>query len=311
MKRPTEASAGSVMISRALWDDPAFKRQPLTEREAFIWLIMEARWRGGERRIGHEVIELERGQLAASVRFIADAWGWPKSTVSRYLDRLVSRGMINRDSSGTATGVLTLCNYDKYQGPRDSREPKAGQKRDSGGTKENKGNKGIIGGGGGSACAIEREAPDPDPIPDLPPPPPPAPAEVSTFREQILEAMSVHPSGLTGPNGRILGTLADMEEARLWTGMGLTEAECIAVVAEAMAGKRDGPPRSFKYFLPAMKRLAAAKQAPPPDLAQEHAHARPDARTAEPFARHAGPGARRGHGAILEGFARAAADLDD
>lgn len=93
-------------------------------------------------------------------------------------------------------------------------------------------------GGGGRA----REA-DPPPV---------------EFRERILSAMGVDPvSGLTGHGGRMIGTRADMAEADRWqTDLRLSEESCLAVVSEVMAKKRDGPPKSFSYFTPAMQRLA-------------------------------------------------------
>lgn len=86
----------------------------------------------------------------------------------------------------------------------------------------------------------------------------------SAFRERLLDAMGADPtSGLIGPNGRLLGTQADMLEAGKWTGdLGLVETECIAVITECMSRKRDGPPASFRYFSPAMQRLAGAKTQP-------------------------------------------------
>lgn len=114
-------------------------------------------------------------------------------------------------------------------------------------------------GGGGHTRARAR------PVFDSPekPKPPPDP----TFRERLLEAMGLDPSGLTGPTGRIIGTQADMQEARLWLGLGLTEDEIVARVAEVMAAKRDGPPGSFRYFRAPMERLAALKAAPPLETA--------------------------------------------
>ena len=143
---------GTVNIARSIWTDAAFKEEPFTEREAFMWLVMEASFKARERRFGSTIVQLERGELASSIRFMAEAWQWSKSRVARFLDRLRDRNMIeNRDSSGTASGtaltVISVCNYDEYQ--NDIRESgtgekrKAGQQRDSSGTNEKKDNKDI------------------------------------------------------------------------------------------------------------------------------------------------------------------------
>lgn len=134
--------SGTVNISRTIWEDTAFKRQAFTEREAFMWLIMEASWKARERRVGTATVTLERGQLASSIRFMAEAWGWQKSTVARFLDRLEKRDMIGTDS-GTGVTVITIRKYDEYQGAGDDsgtgRKRKSGHQRDSSGTNEKKG----------------------------------------------------------------------------------------------------------------------------------------------------------------------------
>lgn len=108
-------------------------------------------------------------------------------------------------------------------------------------------------GGGGSAGARERD-------PDLPKAEP-------TFRERILAACRVDPSGITGPSAKQIGGQADMANAARWTGpeMGLTEAEVIAeitAIRDAMAE----PPSALRYFDQPMARLVAAKNAPPPAI---------------------------------------------
>ena len=133
---------GTVNISRDIWQDAAFKSEPFTEREAFMWLIMEASWKPREKRVGNITVKLERGQLAASVRFMADAWGWQKSTVDRFLKRLKNRDMIGT-AGGTGVNVVTIRKYNEYQSaPKQggtAKTPQAGRQRDSSGTNEKKG----------------------------------------------------------------------------------------------------------------------------------------------------------------------------
>ena len=109
-----------------------------------------------------------------------------------------------------------------------------------------------IGGGGG---AREAEKPEPEVLTD------------PTFREKLLDAMGVDPSGLAGPNGKRIGTQADMIQVRQWQDdLGLSEFEILETIRETMANKRDGPPKSFRFFESPMARLSAAKAAPPPDI---------------------------------------------
>jgi hypothetical protein len=125
--------SGTVNIARSLFLDEAFKTQPFTEREAFMWLVMEASWKDRTKRVGNVTVELKRGQLAASIRFMADAWQWEKSTVDRFLKRLEKRDMIGTDC-GTGLNIITICKYNDYQGDGASGGTEENEKRDSSGT---------------------------------------------------------------------------------------------------------------------------------------------------------------------------------
>jgi len=133
--------SGTFSITRAVWDHAAFRDEPFTQREAWMWLISEAEWKPRERRIGRRTVSLERGQLAHSVRFMAERWQWTKSRADRFLDMLENRDMLRRES-GTLGQVITICNYNEYQFAPSNigtvAGHSAGQQRDSSGTNHNK-----------------------------------------------------------------------------------------------------------------------------------------------------------------------------
>jgi hypothetical protein len=132
---------GVFAVDRGIWDHPMFADEPFTEREVWSWLIGEASLKARTRNIGGKIVHLERGQLAASVRFMAKRWKWSKSRVDRFLKRLKTEAMIGTDS-GTGLLVITICNYDRYQrvslperdnerdALRDTDRTAAGQQRD-------------------------------------------------------------------------------------------------------------------------------------------------------------------------------------
>lgn len=105
---------GTVNIARSIFGHGFFADEPMTEREAWVWMIMEARWKPAQKRIGGVMVDLERGQLAASVRFMAGAWQWTAPRVQRFLKRLIGAKMI---CSKTDTGltIITICNYEEFQ----------------------------------------------------------------------------------------------------------------------------------------------------------------------------------------------------
>lgn len=129
--------SGAVMIARSLFDHEVFAKEPLSEREAWIWLIMEASWKARKKRVGNVVADTQRGQLAASVRFLATAWGWTAPKVQRYLRRLEKMEMIRSDAD-TGVTVVTICKYEKYQAGGKSSDTAAIQQRYSSDTNENK-----------------------------------------------------------------------------------------------------------------------------------------------------------------------------
>jgi hypothetical protein len=106
---------GVFAVDRGVFDHPLLATgEPYSRREAWLWLVAEAAWKPRQINRHGTVIELQRGQLAHSIRFMADAWGWSKSSVDRFLTRLKTGTMIGTDG-GTASLVITICNYDAYQ----------------------------------------------------------------------------------------------------------------------------------------------------------------------------------------------------
>lgn len=105
---------GVFAVDRGIWEHPEFADEPFTEREAWQWLICEAAFKARKKRIGATVFDLERGQLACSLRFMAEAWQWKKDKVARFLKRLETATMIATAPRHDAT-VITVCKYDRYQ----------------------------------------------------------------------------------------------------------------------------------------------------------------------------------------------------
>ena len=107
--------SGVFAVDRGIWEHELFaSREPLSRREAWLWLISEASWKPRVKRVGSASVELMRGQLAHSIRFIAEAWCWPKTNVARFLTSLKSETMIDMK---TVRGIslVTICKYDEYQ----------------------------------------------------------------------------------------------------------------------------------------------------------------------------------------------------
>lgn len=104
----------------------AYHQALFSEREAWVWLIENAAWKETERSaFTGQRIKIERGQIHTSLRALQTAWGWDKSRVERFLKRLQEWDMIET-LSGKEGRTLTICNYDTYQGARETDEKPTG-----------------------------------------------------------------------------------------------------------------------------------------------------------------------------------------
>ena len=110
--------------------------------------------------------------------------------------------------------------------------------------------------------------------------------ENSLLRERILAALGADPqSGLTGPNGRMIGTVADMERVRRWQ-VALSDDEIVQVATEK-AASASGLISSFKYLDGPMSDLIKAKAAPPMPVPDPFAAPSPSIQPSATGGRHA------------------------
>lgn len=129
---------GYIRFYRSIWSHPAFPNEPFTRREAWTWLLTKAAWKAVRVRAGDHIVDLDRGEVPGAVRYLAAEWQWSKGKVERYIELLKIEGMIETQS-GTGITIITVCNYNHYQGEGDddgtppAQQP--GQSRDATGTR--------------------------------------------------------------------------------------------------------------------------------------------------------------------------------
>jgi hypothetical protein len=123
---------GFVAIARGMLDHPVVgvsTRKAFTKTEAWLWLLFEAAYRPRRYQAGIVVVELQRGQLAHTTRYMANAWHWPETNVRRFLERLktgAGTGAMIGAESGPGTTIITICNYDLYQTPHNATGAESG-----------------------------------------------------------------------------------------------------------------------------------------------------------------------------------------
>lgn len=217
---------GWIRIDRDIFKHEFFARAPMSEREAWVWMIARAAWKDTRHRVGAKMLPVPRGSFFATQREMQGIFGWKShKRVQTFLDRLASEGMITV-TAAPGKSQITICNYGLFQD--------AGAKREQAGTEPS------------------------DRTEQLPLAPPPV-ADI-TDREQLLVAMELP---ALSSSGRIYGNQTDMLEARRWKDeLGLSIDDQVSVISEVMGRKADGPPSAFKYFTAAMQRRAAEKARP-------------------------------------------------
>ena len=117
--------AGYIKLYRGWRECEAFKDEPCTQREAWVWLLENAAWKPCNRRDAQgALIAIERGQFHTSIRTLAAEWQWSRGRVERFLNDLKTSHMVSHET-GHGGLLITICNYDKYQAYEPSAGPSA------------------------------------------------------------------------------------------------------------------------------------------------------------------------------------------
>jgi len=101
-----------VKLNRALRDNPIASDPHYLA--VWTWLLMLAAYKAHSVILHGIQTELKAGQLATSVRILADKTGVKKDKIAAILGRLEKEGMIRRRTSNKYT-VITLVNWDRFQ----------------------------------------------------------------------------------------------------------------------------------------------------------------------------------------------------
>lgn len=124
-----------IPISRRLFEHQLWcEERKFSRFEAWLDIVQSARFEDTKQLIGNRFIEVKRGQILVSLRFLAGRWQWSTKKVNSFLDLLIQDKMITKETpKETGQTVITICNYDKYNSQLSGEEPK---KKQQGNTKE-------------------------------------------------------------------------------------------------------------------------------------------------------------------------------
>jgi len=110
------------MLSRRIFDHPYWQEsRPFSKFEAWIDLLQMAAFAPTERVIGFQTIALDKGELVASLRFLAQRWGWSKDKVARFVRCLEIATMVRREER-QGQAIITICKYKDYNDSTENSE---------------------------------------------------------------------------------------------------------------------------------------------------------------------------------------------
>lgn len=133
--------SGWVRVQRDVFDHDFFAKEPMSEREAWLWMLAKAAWDNTRHRVGSQMVDVPRGSFMVTLRELQSVFMWRSDTkVRNFLKRLEAERMIERTTCGPKNAPkthVTICNYDEYQSrERTKNAPKTHQTRHEKRTKE-------------------------------------------------------------------------------------------------------------------------------------------------------------------------------
>jgi len=109
--------SGYARAHRGRWEHHLFKNKQ--EAAVWAWMTDTARWRAHSFQTRFGMVHLERGQVFASQRMLAEEFGLGRQQIRRLFSDMLNAGMIFENSTHSAARagtIITIVNYERYQG---------------------------------------------------------------------------------------------------------------------------------------------------------------------------------------------------
>ena len=122
-------------VYRKIQKHPIWQVKPFSPGQAWIDLVMSASYK--DRwfiKRGIKAIQ-KRGQVATSIKGLSDRWGWSQGKTKRFLTRLKNEDQIDEQNTNVTT-LITIINYDEYQGSDDQNGEQTESRRGADGDKQ-------------------------------------------------------------------------------------------------------------------------------------------------------------------------------
>ena len=122
---------GWIKLHRKITDSILFSEDRVFSRfEAWVDMLLLANHSESEFLKKGQIIKIERGQLGRSEVELSSRWGWSRGKVRTFLKLLENEQQIEQQKNNVTT-VITITNYDKYQGDEHQTEQQKDTKPNS------------------------------------------------------------------------------------------------------------------------------------------------------------------------------------
>ncbi len=134
---------GWISVERNIFEHTFFAREPMSEREAWLWMLSQAAWQDTQHRVGGAMVDVPRGSFMTTLREMQAVFMWRSdSRVRNFLKRLEAERMTERTVCGSRNAPkthVTICNYNEYQQRERTKDaPKTHRERTAERSKETK-----------------------------------------------------------------------------------------------------------------------------------------------------------------------------
>lgn len=106
--------SGWFAVQRDFFDHKLFKKEPFTEREAWLWIIANAAWEQTTHRVEGQVVTVERGSFFCTQRELAHRFQWGTTKTRNFLKLTQEQNMLELNNETKKT-LVSVCNYEQYQ----------------------------------------------------------------------------------------------------------------------------------------------------------------------------------------------------
>ncbi len=122
--------SGYISLYRSIQSNFLWEDKPFARGQAWIDLLLRASYEDREIIFNGLYVKLEEGEFITSINKLADAWGWSRGKVVRFLESLKVASMVSYQTDNHKT-VIKLLNFKEFQTCSKSKRTTDGQQTDN------------------------------------------------------------------------------------------------------------------------------------------------------------------------------------